>query len=59
MSYIGWLSHCDYYNLLFRYIFGNAVILSKPEASSEELKIKNPLVKKYGGNYGRIYQAPI
>ena len=57
MSYIGWLSHCDSYNLLSKYIFENDVILSKLETTSKSIKIKNPLVKKYGDKHGRIYST--
>jgi retron-type reverse transcriptase len=59
MSYIGWLSHCDSHNLLFKYIFENDIVLSKLETASEKLKIKNPLIIKYGGDHGRIYKTPI
>jgi hypothetical protein len=59
MSYIGWLSHCDSYNILSKYVFENGIILSKLETASENLKINNLLIKKYGGNHGRIYKAPI
>jgi hypothetical protein len=41
------------------YVFENGIILSKLETASENLKINNPLIKKYGGNHGRIYKAPI
>ena len=59
MSYIGWLSHCDSCNLLSKYIFENGVVLSKLEGASKTLEIKNPFVKKYGGNHVRIYKTPI
>ncbi len=59
MSYIGWLSHCDSHNMLFKYVFENESVLSKLEAASKELKIKNPLLKKYGENHGRIYKTSI
>ena len=59
MSYIGWLSHCDSYNILSKYVFENGAVLSKLEAAYEDLEIKNPLVKKYGGNHVRIYKTSI
>ena len=59
MSYIGWLSHCDSYNLLSKYIFENQIVLSKLETASKDLGIQNPLIKKYGGNHVRIYKTSI
>jgi hypothetical protein len=57
MSYIGWMNHCDSYNLMSRYIFENPVKLSKIDYASHFMKIKNPLnvCIKMEANRARIY----
>lgn len=45
MSYYGWLQHCDSYNLQRKYLFENPKILAIMDLASEDLGIKNPLIK--------------
>lgn len=45
MSYHGWLKHCDSYHLQRKYLFENRKILAIMDLASEELGIKNPLLK--------------
>lgn len=48
MSSIGWLMHCDSYNILNKYVYCNKNILLKMETASEQLNIKNPIIEYTG-----------
>lgn len=43
MSYVGWLKHCNSYNLANKYIFNNKTLLNICAKASEQMKIKNPI----------------
>lgn len=43
MSYIGWIAHCDGYNLLEKYILTNEKIQEIVSEASENLSIEDPL----------------
>lgn len=43
MSHIGWLKHCNSYNLLSNKIYNNNNIMDIMELASNELKIVNPI----------------
>lgn len=45
MSYYGWLKHCDSYNLQRKYLFENPKILNIMNRASDDLGIRNPLLK--------------
>ncbi|MBT9139000.1 MAG: Group II intron-encoded protein LtrA [Syntrophomonadaceae bacterium] len=51
MSYIGWIQHCNGYNLLSKYVLGNERIIRAMDRASEELGIRNPIFK--GETHGR------
>lgn len=48
MSYIGWIQHCNGYNLLNSYIFQDDELLNLVDHASEQLNINNPIRAKYG-----------
>lgn len=45
MSSLGWLKHCNSYNLATKLIFGNSAINTIMAESSANLKIRNPMEK--------------
>ncbi len=45
MSSLGWLKHCNSYNLAKKLIFDNSVIMKIMAESSVNLKIRNPIEK--------------
>ena len=48
MSFLGWIQHCDGYNLLKSYILMDAKLLTILDVASNQLGIKNPVRIKYG-----------
>jgi len=45
MSYVGWLKHCDSYNLLKKSLYENRKLLSIMDYASTQLEITNPISK--------------
>lgn len=43
MSYIGWVKHCNGYNLLKKHVLKNEQISKIMRETSERLEIENPL----------------
>jgi len=43
MSYVGWLKHCNSYNLAEKYLFDNKTLLAVFESACSQKHIKNPL----------------
>lgn len=47
MSYVGWIQHCDGYNLLKKFIFEDETLMKLLDKSSSQLGFENPLRRKY------------
>lgn len=54
MSYMGWLKHCNAWNLTNRYILKNQILLDAVSAASRQLSIKNPLDQYMEGDHAPI-----
>ena len=48
MAHVGWLKHCNSYNLMQSWIYGNADVLAIMDEKSQRLGITNPLEKMIG-----------
>lgn len=48
MSYLGWIQHCNGYNLIKKYILEDKELLSIMDKASKQLGFDNPIRSKYG-----------
>ena len=49
MSHVGWLKHCNSYNLMRSYMYDNRGLISIMDEKCQQLGIANPLEKLIGG----------
>lgn len=47
MSYVGWIQHCNGFNLLQRYLLGDSILMGITDESARRLGIANPLRHRF------------
>jgi len=51
MSFVGWIQHCDGYNLIRSYILEDKTLISLMDQASDKMDIANPIREKYEVDY--------